>query len=78
MDITELKVVMLRNNITSADLANKLNISKSAMSKKINGVNEFTRKDIIKLKKILGLTPALIDQIFFNNEVDLKSIQYTK
>lgn len=73
MNITELKVEMLRNKVNPTQLAKELNITKSALSKKINGVNEFSRKDISIVKGVLNLTPQRIDEIFFNNKVDLKS-----
>jgi len=73
MNITELKVEMLRNKVNRTQLAEKLNITKSALSKKINGVNEFSRKDISTVKEVLNLTPQRVDEIFFNNKVDLKS-----
>ncbi|MZK53915.1 helix-turn-helix domain-containing protein [Clostridium beijerinckii] len=73
MNITEFKVEMLRNKFNRTKLAEELNISKSALSKKINGVNEFSRKDISICKKVLNLTPQRVDEIFFNSNVDLKS-----
>lgn len=73
MNITEFKVEMLRNKVNRTKLAEELNISKSALSKKINGVNEFSRKDISICKKVLNLTPQRVDEIFFNTNVDLKS-----
>lgn len=73
MNDTELKVEMLRNKVNRTQLAEKLNITKSALSKKINGVSEFSRKDIRIVKEVLKLTPQRVDEIFFNNEVDLKS-----
>jgi DNA-binding XRE family transcriptional regulator len=73
MNLTEFKVEMLRNKVNRTQLAEELNISKSALSKKINGVNEFSRKDISICKKVLKLTPQRVDEIFFNSNVDLKS-----
>lgn len=73
MNSTELKVEMLRNKVNRTKLAEELRITKSALSKKINGVNEFSRKDISVMKKILNLTPQRVDEIFFNDKVDLKS-----
>lgn len=66
MNAVELKVEMLRNNVNQNTLAEALDITKSALSKKINGVNDFSRKDIAKLKKVLNLTPKRVDEIFFN------------
>lgn len=73
MNSTELKVEMLRKKVNQTQLAEKLNISKSALSKKLKGVNEFSRKDISIVKEVLNLTPKRIDEIFFATNVDLKS-----
>jgi transcriptional regulator with XRE-family HTH domain len=73
MNSTELKVEMLRHKVNRTQLAEELDITKSALSKKINGVNEFTRKDISVVKSVLKLTPQRIDEIFFDDRVDLKS-----
>ncbi|WP_143314278.1 helix-turn-helix transcriptional regulator [Clostridium sp. HBUAS56017] len=73
MNNTELKVEMLRNKVNRTQLAEKLEITKSALSKKLNGVNDFSRKDISIVKEVLNLTPQRVDEIFFNDKVDLKS-----
>ena len=73
MNIVELKVEMLRRNINVTELATILCKSKSAISKQLNGVNEFTRKDIAAIKDALNLTPERIDEIFFTTNVDFKS-----
>lgn len=73
MNNIELKVEMLRKKVNQKELAEKLNISKSSLSKKLNGINEFSRKDIFTLKEVLDLSPKRVDEIFFNEKVDLKS-----
>ena len=65
MNSTELKVEMLRSNINQTQLAEALDITKSALSKKLNGTNDFSRKDIAVVKEILHLSPKRIDDIFF-------------
>ena len=66
MNSTELKVEMLRSNINVTQLAEALNITKGALSRKINGITEFSRKDIVAVKEVLHLSPKRIDEIFFN------------
>lgn len=73
MNEIELKVEMLRNKINQTQLAEKLDITKSALNKKINGINDFTRKDISIIKEVLNLNPERTNEIFFNDIVDLKS-----
>lgn len=66
MNSTELKVEMLRSNINQTQLAEALDITKGALSKKINGITEFSRKDIAVIKKVLGLSDKRIGEIFLS------------
>lgn len=66
MNSIELKVEMLRSNMNQTKLAEALNITKGALSRKINGSTEFSRKDITVIKNVLGLSDKRIIEIFFN------------
>lgn len=65
MNLKEFKVEMVRNDYTPKKLAEALEISSSAVSKKLSGVNDFTRKDIAKAIEIFNLTPERTKEIFF-------------
>ncbi|CAI3547741.1 hypothetical protein [Clostridium neonatale] len=77
MNLTELKIEMLRQNVNHNTLAKALDISKSGLSKKLNGTTDFSRKDIFIVKKTLNLSPKRVDEIFFNDKVDFKSTKLT-
>lgn len=66
MNFTEFKVEMLRKNLSQQQLADAMGMTQGAMSKKINGVNDFSREDIAKAIKIFELTPERTKEIFFN------------
>ena len=54
-----LKAEMARADITGDDLAKELGITRSTMSRKINGMNEFTLKQAMQIKAILKTDMAL-------------------
>lgn len=66
MNLTEFKVEMIRNNLNQLQLSEAMGLTQSAMSKKLNGVNDFSREDIAKAIKIFKLTPERTKEIFFN------------
>ena len=66
MNLTEFKVEMIRNNLNQLQLSEAMGLTQSAMSKKLNGVNDFSREDIAKVIKIFKLTPERTKEIFFN------------
>lgn len=47
-------------------LAKKLGMNQATLSRKINGISDFTRVDIIKLTEVLNLSPEQVMTIFFN------------
>ena len=49
-------------------LASKLNLSQTAISLKLRGRSEFSRKQISQLSSILNLTPEEIQEIFFKED----------
>lgn len=66
MNLTEFKIEMVRNNLNQLQLAKAMGLKQSNLSKKINGVTEFTREDIAKAIKVLNLSPDRTKEIFFN------------
>lgn len=65
----ELKAHLIRCDMTIEGLAKYLDKSREAVSRKINGHNEFTRKEITMISEVLNLTPEERDTIFFENAV---------
>ena len=65
----ELKASLIRRGLTLEDLAKEVGVARVTMSKKINNVCEFKASEILKMQKILQLSNAERDFIFFNIEV---------
>ena len=61
----EFKAAMARKNITIADIAKALNVNPSTISRKINGLTDFTRGEIDAVSKLLELSPSDVLNIFF-------------
>ena len=68
-----LKSERIKVGITQKSMSKHLNIDVSTYSKKENGLIEFKASEIRLLKKVLDLTPQKISEIFFENEVALKT-----
>ena len=62
----ELRSEMVRQGITNESLAKAINISDSAMYRKMNGESDFYRNEIIAISKILNLNNARMCEIFFH------------
>ena len=69
MDSKLLKSQMVLKDINVPNLAKGLNISKSALYRKLNRDSEFTRKEILMLMDLLDLDKEKIFEIFFNDKV---------
>lgn len=69
---------MLREAINNSGvklkhIANKLDLSRYGLYKKINGENEFTVSETMELQRILQLDSSQRDAIFFSDKVEPKS-----
>ena len=56
----------VKNRMTIVQLSNEIGISARSLSNKLNGRTEFTRKEMIKIQKILGGIP--LDDLFATDE----------
>ena len=65
----ELKSIRVKNGITQEEIAEKMEMSVSAYSKRENGLIEFNVPEIKKIKEVLGLNDEDIIRIFFGDEV---------
>ena len=68
----ELKIIMLRLEITIKELAKAIGVSPTTLSYKINNKREFTSREIKLIQKALNLTNEQRDMIFFCNNCWLK------
>lgn len=65
-----LRSVMVLHGDTNSSLAAYLGISEQSVCNKINeNGTEFKKGEIAKIKERYNLDPAMIDRIFFDNEV---------
>ncbi len=64
-----LKSQMLLAKVTSNDLAEKLGLSRSTISFKLNGKSDFTIGEVAQIQRILGFDDLTRDKIFFAKEV---------
>ena len=69
MNVKLLKSQIVLNSYTLVQVAAYLEISRSALYRKISGESEFTRKEVLKLKCLLKLSDHQVIEIFFNEEV---------
>lgn len=65
----ELKSIRVKNGLTQEALAEKLDMSVTAYSKRENGQIEFNVTEIKKLKDALALNDDDVIRIFFGSEV---------
>lgn len=63
-----LKSIRVREGLTQPDVAKILNVSTTTYCGKESGKVEFNRKELLKLKKIFGLSDIEFCQIFFCDE----------
>lgn len=69
LKLNELKAEIARNELTIEDLADKINISRTTLWRRLNNPSEFTLAEIRRIKIILKLSGARILDIFFTDEV---------
>lgn len=67
IDSKLLKAELIIHDKTIGDLAKDLEISRSAVSKKVNGKSEWTHSEIQKIGELLGA--ETMNKIFFASEV---------
>ena len=72
-DTTRLSEAISESGITIVAIARKIGISREGLYKKINNETEFKASEISALKRILQLTNAERDEIFFAKEVECDS-----
>lgn len=66
MNTNLLKAQIVLKGYTLTQVSCYLDVSKSALYRKMYGENEFTRKEMMKLKHLLGLSNEIMMEIFFN------------
>ena len=67
MNGTELKVKLMRLNMSVEDLANRMSINKATLYRKIKGDTQFDLKEVKEVVQILNLSESEMLSIFFND-----------
>ena len=65
---TKLKAVIALNKDSQNELADRLGITVTTLSLKMNGKNQFKPSEIYYIKKCYNLTAKELDEIFFATE----------
>lgn len=69
MNIIELKVKLMRSNMSVEDLAQRMGINKVTLYRKIKGKSQFDLNEIKEVAAILNLTQNEIFSIFFTSQL---------
>ena len=69
MNTNLLKAQIVLKGHTLTQVSSYLDVSKSSLYRKMYGENEFTRKEMMKLKHLLGLSNEIMMEIFFTEQV---------
>ena len=70
-----LKIIIKIIGIRRQDLAQKLGMSYSNLTRKLNGQSEFSIKEVLELQKVIGLDADLCSDIFFNTQYTIDDIK---
>lgn len=69
-DTKELKIALLRSDMTASELADAIGISRVSLSYKMNNLRQFTVPEISKIAEVLNLSVSDKDRIFFAKQVE--------
>ena len=61
----ELEAQIVRSGLTHEQIAEKLNVHVQTLYNKRNGKSDFTVKEALKLKEILGINQTELSKVFF-------------
>jgi len=60
---------VVENGFTLEEVAKQLGINPSTLDRKMSGISDFSRNEIQILRKVLSMTAAECDEIFFAEEL---------
>lgn len=70
MNNCELRIALVKNNVSNRDLAMMIGLSEQALYNKINGTTEFKNSEIKKIAEFLNLSLQDVNNIFFDGMVN--------
>lgn len=59
------KAAVVKNGLTLKQVAEKIGVAEPTLYRKMSGESDFSRQEIVELKKILNLTESEAYSIFF-------------
>ncbi len=65
MKVNELRAEIVRQELTTTDVANKMGMNKSTFWRKLKEPDKFTLSDIVAIKQVLDLDNEKIMNVFF-------------
>lgn len=69
MNTVLLKAAMVKAGVSQQEVQMRLNISKSALHRKMRGVTEFKQSEIQKIVTMLNMDDATVREVFFDEKV---------
>lgn len=64
-DRQRFRAALVLKGLTMGELAQRLGINPSTLTKKVSGDSDFSRVELMKIREILDLTLEQFDSIFF-------------
>ena len=68
-DYSKLRGLMAEKRTTQETLASELEISENSFSRKMNGISDFSSKEIAKICNYLGISNTQVGVYFFTPKV---------
>lgn len=69
MNVDELRVELVRKNISIPELAEKIGIGKKSLYQRFKKETQFKQNEILRIKELLHLSNERVMEIFFNPDV---------
>lgn len=66
----KIKRLLKQQDVSQNELAELLGLTYQTISIKINGHKDFTLSELKTMKVVFGLTPEMMDYIFFSDDSD--------
>ena len=66
----KIKRLLKQQEVSQNELAELLGLTYQTISIKINGHKDFTLSELRTIKMVLGLSPEMMDYIFFSNDTE--------
>lgn len=65
MNKNKFKYFVAEKGLTIKEVAEKMNMNQSTISRKLNGISDFTRDEILQYQKIVDISDEELMSVFF-------------